>query len=64
MPIVLIHGESDGFVPCDMSAEIQRANPQKVYRCTFPGADHGISFLVNPNRYRQIVREFCDKVLT
>ena len=64
VPIVLIHGESDGFVPCDMSAEIQRANPQKVYRCTFPGADHGISFLVNPNRYRQIVREFCDKVLT
>ena len=64
VPIVLIHGESDGFVPCDMSAEIQRANPQKVYRCTFPGAEHGISFLVNPSRYRQIVREFCDKVLT
>lgn len=64
VPILLIHGESDGFVPCDMSAEIQRANPQLVYRCTFPGADHGISFLTDPGRYRQIVGEFCDKILT
>lgn len=64
VPILLIHGESDGFVPCDMSSEIQRSNPQKVHRCTFPGADHGISFLVNPDRYRQIVGEFCEKVLT
>ena len=63
VPILLIHGESDGFVPCDMSAEIQRANPQMVYRCTFPGADHGISFLTDPDRYRQIVKEFSDKVL-
>ena len=64
VPILLIHGESDGFVPCDMSGEIQRANPQKVYRCTFPGADHGISFLTDPDRYRYIVTEFSTKVLT
>lgn len=64
VPILLIHGESDGFVPCDMSGEIQRANPMRVYRCTFPGADHGISFLTDPERYRHIVREFCDKILT
>lgn len=63
IPILLIHGESDGFVPCDMSAEIQRANPQKVHRCTFPGADHGISFLVDTKRYRQILSEFSDRVL-
>lgn len=64
VPILLIHGESDGFVPCDMSSDIQRANPNMVYRCTFPGADHGISFLTDPGRYRQIVRDFCEKVLT
>lgn len=64
IPILLIHGESDGFVPCDMSAEIQRSNPGMVYRCTFPGADHGISFLVDPDRYRKIVREFSEKTLT
>lgn len=64
VPILLIHGESDGFVPCDMSAEIQRSNPKNVFRCTFSGADHGISFLIDPDRYRQIVGEFCRKVLT
>lgn len=64
VPILLIHGESDGFVPCDMSSDVQRANPQMIYRCTFPGADHGISFLVDPDRYRHIVKEFSDKVLT
>ena len=63
VPILLIHGEADSFVPCDMSGEIQRANPQKVYSCTFPGAEHGISFLVDPERYRHIVKEFCEKVL-
>lgn len=62
VPILLIHGESDGFVPCNMSGEIQRSNPMLVHRCTFPGADHGISFLVDPDRYRHIVREFCDKI--
>ena len=64
VPILLIHGEADGFVPCDMSSDIQRSNPQMIYRCTFPGADHGISFLVNPERYRKLVGEFCDKILT
>lgn len=63
IPILLIHGEADGFVPCDMSAEIQRANPQMVHRCTFPGADHGISFLVDRKRYQQIVSEFSGRVL-
>lgn len=63
VPIVLIHGESDGFVPCDMSAEIQRANPKLVRRFTFPGADHGISFLVDTKRYRQLVSDFSDQVL-
>lgn len=63
IPILLIHGEADGFVPCDMSAAIQRSNPRMVHRCTFPGADHGISFLTDSRRYRQIVTEFCKQVL-
>lgn len=64
VPILLIHGESDGFVPCEMSAEIQRSNPQMVFCCTFPGADHGISYLVDTKRYRQIITEFSSRVLS
>lgn len=63
IPILLIHGESDGFVPCDMSAEIQAANPELVQRCTFPGADHGLSYLADTPRYRKIVTEFIARVI-
>lgn len=63
VPILLIHGEADGFVPCDMSAEIQRANPKQIHRCTFPGADHGISFLTDTQRYRRLISEFVNHVL-
>ena len=60
IPVLIIHGEDDKFVPCSMSKKIYEAfkasNPDgDIIFETFPGADHGISFLVNPDRYRQIV---------
>lgn len=62
VPILIIHGESDGFVPQEMS-DIVAHNPEFITRYTFPGADHGISYLVDTPRYRQIVRDFMGKVL-
>ena len=64
VPILIIHGESDGFVPAAMSEEVFKACPDRVQRVTFPGADHGISFLVDENRYRRIVTEFVYGALT
>lgn len=63
VPILILHGEADGFVPCEMSEEVYLSNTEKVQRYTFPGADHGISYLVDTPRYRQIVTEFIQKVL-
>lgn len=63
VPILLIHGESDGFVPCDMSRGIQDARPELVTRVTFPGADHGISYLVDTPKYKKVVTEFLNSVL-
>ena len=63
IPILILHGESDGFVPCAMSEKIQMANPGKVERHTFPGAEHGISFLVDTSRYVAIVKAFINKAL-
>ena len=63
LPILIIHGESDGFVPCSMSAEVQQANPKMVQRITIPGADHGISYLVDTPRYAAAVKDFIQKVL-
>jgi len=58
IPILLIHGEDDRFVPCDMSREIRAANPEKITLHTFPKAGHGISFIEDQPRYQQLVLEF------
>lgn len=59
VPILLVHGEADSFVPCDMSREIYEAcaSPLKK-RITFPQADHGVSFLTDRDRYMREVIEF------
>ncbi len=63
IPILLIHGEADSFVPCSMSREICHANPEMIQLHTFPKADHGLSFLADTPRYKKIVREFVDSIL-
>ncbi len=62
VPILIIHGEADSFVPCQMS-DIVSHNPEKIQRVTVPGAEHGISYLVDTARYRQVVEAFMKKVL-
>lgn len=62
IPIMIIHGEADSFVPAVMS-DLVRYNPDKVRRVTFPKADHALSYLVDTQRYRRIVKEFTDTVL-
>ena len=61
VPILIIHGEGDRFVPAEMSAEIAAVNPEKVERHTFPGAAHGMSYMEDEERYCRIVREFWQK---
>ena len=63
VPILLIHGEDDHFVPCEMSREILDANPSMIERYTFPGAQHGLSYLVDPVRYENLVCAFSRRVL-
>ena len=62
VPVLILHGEADNFVPAEMS-DIAADNPQMVTRYTFPGADHGISYLVDPTRYTQIVTDFMERIL-
>lgn len=63
VPILILHGEADHFVPPDMSREIADACPGRIRRETFPGAAHGISLLVDEKRYRKVVREFVEGIL-
>ncbi len=63
VPILLIHGEDDRFVPCAMGRAIAAANPERVELHTSPNAGHGLSFLVDEPRYTAIVQDFIDRVL-
>ena len=63
IPVLIIHGEADGFVPAEMS-DLVSSNPGHITRHTFPGADHGISYLVDPQRYRKIVMDFVEQALS
>jgi pimeloyl-ACP methyl ester carboxylesterase len=61
VPILLIHGEADRYVPCDMSREIQKASAGKATLKIFPEATHGISYVTDPRRYERIVKDFLKK---
>ena len=63
VPILILHGEDDRFVPAYMSAPMAAANPDLVTRYTFPGAGHGMSYLVDTPRYQAITRAFLDECL-
>jgi len=62
VPILILHGEEDRFVPCEMSREICLANPL-VELVTFPGAGHGLSFVTDRAEYEKVVKAFLEKNL-
>ena len=64
VPILIIHGEDDRYVPCSMSETVAQANPEMVQRFTFPGAAHGISYLTDTPRYHRIVKRFVQDVIS
>ena len=66
VPMLLIHGEADGFVPVEMSRAIYRSGREagrNVTLLTFPDADHGCSFLTDEPRYRREVADFLAKTV-
>ena len=64
VPILLLHGEDDRYVPCDMGRKIAAANPKMVELHTFPHAGHGLSFLIDRPRYEQLTRAFLARILS
>ncbi len=63
VPILLIHGEDDRFVPCEMSRKIYQACKAPVALETFPEAGHAISYLLDGERYYNVVEKFINGCL-
>ena len=61
IPILLIHGEDDRFVPCEMSRSIaKRCGTAQLH--TFPNAGHGLSYTSDPDRYEAICYRFLSSL--
>ena len=63
LPILLIHGDDDRFVPYAMSCNIHAAAPETIEFHTVPGAGHALNFASDPEGYRRIVGDFLKKYL-
>lgn len=63
IPILLIHGEDDRFVPCEMSRAIHNARPTHSTLVTIPNAGHGLCYMVDPKRYEEAIMEFVRSIL-
>lgn len=63
IPILIIHGEDDRFVPCDMSRAIQKACSEMITLETVPAAGHGLCYMIAPKRYEEVTVNFLAKVL-
>ena len=62
MPILLIHGEADHYVPCSMSPEIAKMCASRVEVHTFPDAGHGLCYMTDPIRYEHVVYDFLRSI--
>lgn len=58
IPILLVHGTADGFVPYTMSLELRDACASPVRLELFEGAPHGIGYILEPERYEKVILEF------
>lgn len=61
LPILLIHGEADTFVPCEMSRKAFCSCNDKCRLVTVKNAYHGMSFLVDEDRIKGEISEFLTK---
>ena len=60
IPTLILHGEEDSFVPCEMSEKIALAR-DGIERHVFKGAEHVGCSLTDTPRYTKIVQEFINK---
>lgn len=63
IPILLLHGKKDGFVPFSMAEEIYHACGGEKYLYEFDEADHAVCYMVDSKKYTTAVTDFTEKCL-
>ena len=58
IPVMLIHGTDDHFVPVEMTYENYKACAGPKRLLIVPGADHGMSYFVEREKYEEEIKRF------
>ena len=58
IPVIFFHGENDDYVPSYMSRINYDACASRKKLVIIPGAGHGLSYTVDPDRYIQEAYSF------
>lgn len=61
IPVLLIHGSSDRFVPIEMTFNNYLAAKGKKELLIVPGAGHGMSYITDSKSYEKAVKGFFEK---
>lgn len=61
VPIVFIHGDTDAFVPYEMSVENYNACSSKKRLVTVKNAGHGLAYAVDPELYLREITDFFEE---
>lgn len=60
VPVLFIHGTDDNFVPIEMTYENYKSCVSDKRLFIVPGAEHGMSYLVDKDGYETAVKQFWD----
>ena len=63
VPILLIHGDADTFVPCSMCDEIEENCASETTKLIIRGAAHAESYYKDMEAYEHAMTEFLEGVV-
>lgn len=63
VPLFVIHGDDDRFVPYAMAREILDACPTRKFLFTGSGAGHGLSYILDRPGYMKVYKEFINTIV-
>lgn len=61
LPIIMVHGKDDDFVPCSMTKEAYDVCTGDKQKLLVDGAGHGLSFLVDKETYIAAIDAFLER---
>ena len=62
VPVIFYHGDTDDFVPWEMTKELHGACITKKRFITVEGAGHGLAFPKNKEQYLTTLKEFYSEL--